>query len=1107
LAAEKRLPFCMVIVLNKKGKKVIFFIKNFHLVGIVYTTLSVGSWLHKAQTDKIMDRSVIKILITCLAGLFFFQTAEAATYTVTTLGSNSVSPVVSGSLRWAIQQANANPGLDIIDFNVASMGVISENGAGADINNSMTITEEVVIDATINNMATAWTTNGACGPILSITFNYDAGLIVNAPNVTIRGLAFRGGGFKILYSGVSVTSGAVQGCYFGLSPAGIATVGTVPSGAVTINSNASGVVVGGNTCATRNVFVCQNDGGVVINGASNNTVVGNYFNTNAAGAAFVSPGSAQACIRFRNSALNNTIDNNLICINNAQAVMIESGSNQTHITNNKINTALTGNAVMPASGAVKSIDIDGSANGVIEDNIITIAGTHAIHLRGTPASSGWTIRGNRIGIGADGVTRIVYATNGYGIYTQSGATSLVIENNYLGTNSGNTEHGIHAEGPGITGATNTITLRNNVVGMQASGVAVATDYGFRKNGVFIKDFREAIIENNIISDNGNGLDATFSNGLQLENVATFQLVNNKIGVDVTGNVVKGNNKNGIQVQTRATNFLIQGNIIGGNGFMGGVVWPNIHHGIQFIPGGTYTTGTITGNYVGRSPSGVNIANGNMGIGIWSLTNSTISNNVSANNKFGLFFDNCDGNTITGNTFEANDDAAATNREAAGILFQSGCDNNQILNNTVRYNKTGIWLRGDPGGNNTGNTLLRNQVTYNGYATDGTTASLNGTRNAIENAGQGISVGGSSSNNRIGSAASLADANTVAFNRGQGVLVNSSNQVAIRKNSIHCNGSTPAERATPNFAIRLLGGGNIGITPPGPLTYPPIMTAATGITVDNVPDGDIAGTDVVEVYFDDGCGCQLRDYKGDATNRAANGDWSFAGGALPGTAFGTPGSPLPNGSGVYPPSGLASTTATRTDVNGNTSEPMDCVPIQLPVDLLSYSAKRYGKNSSIITWVTTDEKNNAYFQLLRSTDGKNFRPIANIEGAGNSNTTESYSYIDENLEGVVYYYLLLQVDFDGKEHNKGVVRVTFDEEVNIEVVPTLLQQGTPLRILNLSGTEIIQLSIVDLNGKTVYQNGQLAETENDIATGQLTSGLYIVRIYTATQVITKKIVVQ
>ncbi len=302
----------------------------------------------------------------------------------------------------------------------------------------MPITEQVTIDGTLNNMTTAWTANGTCGPILSVQFNYGEGFLISAPNVTIRGLAFRGGGSKIRFTGAAVTSGAVKGCYFGLTIAGTASVGTIPSGAVTITTNASGVIVGGASCQDRNILLGDNDGGVLITGAaSGNTVIGNYFNTNYLGSAYIDPGSPQAGVRINGASLNNIIgtntagEGNLICIDNAQAVFVEAGSNGTQIVNNKINTSLTGNATMPAAGATQGIHVTSSSGGLAENNVIALSTGHGIQLEGSMpvACSGWTFRGNRIGIGADGSTRIVYTANGYGILTQGGAARLIFENN------------------------------------------------------------------------------------------------------------------------------------------------------------------------------------------------------------------------------------------------------------------------------------------------------------------------------------------------------------------------------------------------------------------------------------------------------------------------------------------------------------------------------------------------------------------------------------------------------------------------------------------------------------------------------------------------------
>lgn len=89
-----------------------------------------------------------------------------------------------------------------------------------------------------------------------------------------------------------------------------------------------------------------------------------------------------------------------------------------------------------------------------------------------------------------------------------------------------------------------------------------------------------------------------------------------------------------------------------------------------------------------------------------------------------------------------------------------------------------------------------------------------------------------------------------------------------------------------------------------------------------------------------------------------------------------------------------------------------VIIELPVELVSFSAEKH-KNSNVISWITASEKNNDYFLIEKSLDGENWRPIGKVSGAGNSSEMISYSLKDENVDDVVNYYRLTQVDFDGK----------------------------------------------------------------------------------------------
>lgn len=92
---------------------------------------------------------------------------------------------------------------------------------------------------------------------------------------------------------------------------------------------------------------------------------------------------------------------------------------------------------------------------------------------------------------------------------------------------------------------------------------------------------------------------------------------------------------------------------------------------------------------------------------------------------------------------------------------------------------------------------------------------------------------------------------------------------------------------------------------------------------------------------------------------------------------------------------------------------------LGVELNRFTAKATDK-SILLNWVTSSEKNNKSFEVLKSYDGKSFTSFATINGVGNSDTEKTYSYTDENPYAGANYYQLKQIDFDGKTSYSNII---------------------------------------------------------------------------------------
>jgi hypothetical protein len=108
---------------------------------------------------------------------------------------------------------------------------------------------------------------------------------------------------------------------------------------------------------------------------------------------------------------------------------------------------------------------------------------------------------------------------------------------------------------------------------------------------------------------------------------------------------------------------------------------------------------------------------------------------------------------------------------------------------------------------------------------------------------------------------------------------------------------------------------------------------------------------------------------------------------------------------------------------------------LPVSLIAFNGK-HNNGVSTLDWQTSQEWNSSHFDVLRSLDGRDFKSVATLDAAGNSNTLKNYTF-NENISGSGYvYYRLRQVDVDGKSTLSDIVRLRLgnSKEVSFDLYP-------------------------------------------------------------------------
>jgi hypothetical protein len=533
-------------------------------------------------------------------------TAGAATYTVdstadlpdATLDGACADTNTDCTLRAAIAESNNSSGTtDTINFSSGFDGTAA-NGTitltGGDLPN---ITDPVTIDGGHCSMSTD---SDPCVGITGPGTRTTSGISVasGVTGATIKNLDFFNLGTALAVVGSTTT---ITGNWFGINlDEGTANSANIDG--LFLNSPGGSNTVGGTTPAARNLFA-QNGvsgvgGGVVIFGSDSNTVSGNYFGTNRAGASptagFVNnDGILVAGISPSDQATGNII-----------------GGADTNS-----NTACDGACNLIGNYADDGIDL---GNQFIADllpaSTTTILGNYiGLALNGTDGNNAGASSGH------DGID-FGSGTNGTaaGITIGGAATSA---RNYIGGNPVGIDTGIT---PGAS------TIQNNYLGVQPDGTGAVSN-GFDTLDVSASTTGSVQVLNNLIGGNGAaGLEGIYTYG------RNTTIKGNQIGVDTAGTVI-GFGGPAIDTQASTTDLTIGGTGAGeGNVIAGGGV-----AGIRL--NGAFRA-TVQGNFIGTDSTGT-ATYGNTGPGILSNGGSTQPNTIGGTTAAGE-------NLISNNTGDA-----------------------------------------------------------------------------------------------------------------------------------------------------------------------------------------------------------------------------------------------------------------------------------------------------------------------------------------------------------------------------------------------------------------------------------------------------------------------
>jgi CSLREA domain-containing protein len=332
-------------------------------------------------------------------------------------GNGTCSVVNFGAfctLRAAIQEANATPGADTINFNVNTTG----DGVATISPDSPLppITQTVTIDGYTQPGASPNTKTVGDNAVLKVQLDGTKVPDVNgleidtADSSVIKGLVINRFGVGISIGGDSVAS-RIEGNFIGTDPTGTLNRGNADFGVVLFNGP-SETVVGGDALAARNVISGNFDEGILVSGSSFNRIQGNYVGTDKSGTKGL--GNRFDGVKIESSS-DTTIGGTTAASRNVISANGEDGlslapSNGARVLGNRIGTTASGTGALGNDG--DGVFVGGSNNFIGDPSVLTSKGANTIAFNagegvdvGGDASTGNAIADNSIfsngGLGID----------------------------------------------------------------------------------------------------------------------------------------------------------------------------------------------------------------------------------------------------------------------------------------------------------------------------------------------------------------------------------------------------------------------------------------------------------------------------------------------------------------------------------------------------------------------------------------------------------------------------------------------------------------------------------------------------------------------------------
>lgn len=176
-----------------------------------------------------------------------------------------------------------------------------------------------------------------------------------------------------------------------------------------------------------------------------------------------------------------------------------------------------------------------------------------------------------------------------------------------------------------------------------------------------------------------------------------------------------------------------------------------------------------------------------------------------------------------------------------------------------------------------------------------------------------------------------------------------------------------------------------------------------------------------------------------------------------------------------------------------------------VNYNNFTAVKSG-NGVKLSWTTQQEANSDYTEVLRSTDGVNWKAISNVPAAGNSSVQLYYNAFDNAPAAGRNLYKLRFVDVSGRSTYSDIRTVLFSDKFEISVSPNPVRDVITINIAKQDNATPVIISLVNSNGKIVGSYTTQSGTYSINAAG-FAKGLYVLKLTSGSYSATEKLIIQ